>query len=339
MPRNVTAFILIAVILSVTIVFIGSAGIRKVEAAQGEYEIPGYKGKITIISPCEIGKPIISLGDIATFSGMARDMVEDLKSIEIGKAPSPGQTRTLSLAIVRVRLRQAGYDPDDIIIVSPVTISVKTRSTVVTCDEIVRAVEGFIRNNMPWNPEDTTITVLPVQDKTTVPDGDIEIQVEPLPSTKFLGTTSVKVEISVDGRVTRTLQVRVRLDVAKEIVVSTRTIQRNEIISPDDLTLSIYDLADVPQDVVFDSLLIDGMMAKHTIPAGRPVTFSNVQHPPVILRGDLVALEAVSGGVAVTIPGQALEAGSVGDLIRVKNTSSGVIVRAKVVDSQRVQGI
>ena len=121
----------------------------------------------------------------------------------------------------------------------PVTIIVSTRSTVVTCDEISKAVERYVKANMPWDPKEVTISVSPGQDRIQVPDGDISIMVEPLSTTKFLGTTSVKVLISVDGEVAKTFHVRVRIDVAKEVVVAARTIKRHEIISPCDLTRSL----------------------------------------------------------------------------------------------------
>ncbi len=309
------------------------------EGLQDEIAVSEPGASISIKSPVEIGKPVISLGDIATFSGISEDVVEGLFDIEVGKAPPPGQTRTLSLAIVRIRLRQAGYEPDKVTISGPVTIVVSTRSAVVTCDEIVRAVEHYVKANMPWNPKEVTISVSPGQDRISVPDGDISVMVEPLSTTKLLGTTSVKVLLLVDNEVAKAFHVRVRIDVAKQVVVATRTIQRHEIISPDDLTLEVYDLTGVPSDVVFDPLLVVGMGAKNTIQATRPVVLSNIQCPPVVLKGDLVTLEAVSGGVVVSIPGEALEAGACGELIRVRNTSSGAIVRARVIDSQRVQGI
>lgn len=328
-----------AKIILITLVLLMPMSTAASEGVQDETGIPRSGAQISIKSPLEIGNAVISLGDIATFSGMSEDVRESLSAIEVGKAPPPGQTRTLSLAIVKIRLRQAGYDPDNIAISGPVTIVVSTRPAVVTSDEIARAVEDYIKADMPWNPLDVRISVTPGQDRILVPDGDIQIKVEPLSTTKFLGATGVKAQILVNGEVSRTLNVRVRLDVAKEVVVATRTIGRHEIISRDDLALQVCDLANIPSDVVFDPSLVGGMMAKHTIQTGRPVAFSSIQCPPVVLRGDPVTLEAMSGGVIVAIPGEALESGSVGDRIRVRNTSSGAVVSAKVIDSQRVQGI
>ena len=294
---------------------------------------------IAIDSSLKTKKSIITLGDIAVFSGMPEEMVKELSGIEIGKAPSPGSTRTLSLAIVRVRLRQAGYDPDDIEISGPVTIMVSTQSTEVTSGDIETSVKNYIKENMPWDLDEIEISVNPIADKILVPDGDIEIKVEALPSTKFLGTTSLKAQILADGEVSKTYNVRLRIDVVKEVVVATRTIQRHEIISEDDLSLEARDLSGIRSDVVFDPLLAVGMMAKNTIQFGKAIAFSNIQYPPDVTRGDLVTLEAKVGGVVVKTPGEILETGAVGDFVRVKNLSSGVIVRAKVIDSQSVLGI
>lgn len=329
----------VKVITAVLVILMLLSCVTVAEELHDETDDSKSGAAISIRSPVEIGKSVISLGDLATFSGLSEDAVENLSRIEVGKAPSPGETRTLSLAIVKIRLRQAGYDPDSISIKGPVTIVVSTRSAAVTGDEIARAVEEYVRANMPWNPEEVRISVFQGHDMIPVPDGEIRIAVEPLSTTRFTGTSTVKALILADGMVTKTFNVRVRLDVAKEVVVAGRTIKRHEIISPSDLTLAVRDLSGVPYDVAFDPLLVAGMRAKHTIQAGRPVALSDIQCPPVVFPGDLVALEAVSGGVTVIIPGEALEAGASGELIRVRNTSSGAIVKARVIDSQRVQGI
>ncbi|MGE5572357.1 MAG: flagellar basal body P-ring formation chaperone FlgA [Bacteroidota bacterium] len=300
--------------------------------------------RIEISSPAEVRRAVIRLGDIARIggeaAGCAGDVAARLRDIEIGQAPLPGQERTLSLAIVRVRLRQAGFDPDDMVITSPTTIVVRTRAATVAADVIAAAVRNFIEAKMPWGKREAEVAVLlGTNEDVLVPEGDVSLEVEALPTTRFIGNTSVKVTVLVDGAPYRVFPVRLRVDVAKAVVVAARTIQRHETIASSDVRIETRDLARMPQDVAFDLAAVVGMRASHTIPAGRPVAGSSVEPLPVVRRGELVTIEAVLAGVVVASPGEALEDGCEGARIRVRNVASGTIIRAVVISSKVVRAI
>jgi len=57
----------------------------------------------------------------------------------------------------------------------------------------------------------------------------------------------------------------------------------------------------------------------------------------VVHKGDLVRIVLESSSIKVSTAGEVLEAGKVGDTIRVKNTSSNREVRAQVIDKQTVR--
>ena len=333
----------------------------------GAAEDPGTIARIEITSPVEVRGTVITLGDIASVeclrgSGLDRspgsvpgagaplvgscpepgeaDLVSRLKAIEIGRAPFPGQERTLSLAIVRIRLRQAGFDPGQMVISGPTTMVVRTRATLVTADAIAAAVRDYVTASMPWDDREAEVSVLlDPNESVLVPDGEISLKVEPLPTTTFIGTTSVRVTVSVDGEAYRVLPVRARVDVAKAVVVAARTIQRHEIIGTPDIRLETRDLGRVPQDVFFDAAAVVGMRASHTITAGEVLERSSVERPPLVRKGDAVTIEAALAGVTVASPGEALEDGCEGARIRVRNTASGAIIRAVVISAKVVRAM
>lgn len=295
--------------------------------------------RIEIKSPAEVRGTVIKLGDIAVLGGPSREIVEKLSGLEIGNAPLPGQERTLSLAIIRVRLRQAGFDPDGMSISSPTTIVVKTKASVAPQDAIVGAVRDYVKVNMPWDERDAEIRVSLTPGEVLVPDGAVSYEVDALPTTRFIGSTSVKVTVLVDGEPCKTLPVRVRVDVARGVLVAARTIQRYEVILPSDLRVEVRDLTSVPDDAALEPAQVVGMRASHTIRAGRPVALSAVEPQPVVRKGNPVIIQALLGGVAVTSPGEALEDGCEGARIRVRNKASGTVVKAKVIDADTVRAI
>ncbi|MGE5594376.1 MAG: flagellar basal body P-ring formation chaperone FlgA [Betaproteobacteria bacterium] len=310
----------------------------------GVAEDRGTIARIEITSPVEVRGTVITLGDIASVNcprdSYKEDLPSRLRGIEIGRAPFPGQERTLSLAIVRIRLRQAGFDPDQMVISGPTTIVVRTRATPVTADAIAAAVRDYMTAAMPWDERDAEVSVLlDPNERVLVPDGEISLKVEPLPTTTFIGTTSVRATVLVDGEAYRVLPVRVRVDVAKAVVVAARTIQRHEIIGTSDVRLETRDLTRVPQDVAFDTAAVVGMRASHTITAGEVLARSSVERPPLVRKGDAVTIEAALAGVTVASPGEALEDGCEGARIRVRNTASGAIIRAMVISAKVVRAM
>ncbi len=296
---------------------------------------PGVR--IEVRSPVEVSGEAIRLGDIAAMSGASGDALEKLAALEVGKAPLPGQERTLSMAIIRIRLRQAGFDPESMWLVGPSTILVKARARKVAQEEVAQAVRDYIAAALPWDERDTEVRVSLAPGDILVPDGHVTLRVEPLPTTRLIGSTSLRVTVLVDGEPCRVLPVRVRVDAAQSVMVAARTIARYETISASDLRAEVRDLADVPKDVVTDPSRAVGMRATHTIQAGRALALADLEPPPIVHKGDLVTIQATFGGVAVMSPGEALEDGHSGAQIRVRNCMSGTILRAVVVDENTVR--
>ena len=73
-----------------------------------------------------------------------------------------------------------------------------------------------------------------------------------------------------------------------------------------------------------------GKVARRTLLPGRPVPVIAVAVPDLIPRGAPVEIVFQEGGLTILAQATSLEAGSVGDLIRVRNLDSGLIISAKI---------
>ena len=69
---------------------------------------------------------------------------------------------------------------------------------------------------------------------------------------------------------------------------------------------------------------------------GAVLSADHVEQVPVIFRGDEVELVAASSGIWVSARGVAVQDGSVGNRIRVRNRDSGRIVQGTVMDNGTV---
>ncbi len=73
-----------------------------------------------------------------------------------------------------------------------------------------------------------------------------------------------------------------------------------------------------------------GMVLKHDVAAGQPLTALDIERPDLVQRGSLVHMSLVSDGIALGAQGIAHESGARGDRIHVENPNSHAIVEAEV---------
>lgn len=98
----------------------------------------------------------------------------------------------------------------------------------------------------------------------------------------------------------------------------------------------------LPQNEVFASTITDatqlaGLTTVRPLPAGQPVNRLHVKATAAVSRNDVVSIRYKSGAVELTMKGQALEDGQLGQTIKVINpntraTIAGIVREGGVVD-------
>ena len=71
--------------------------------------------------------------------------------------------------------------------------------------------------------------------------------------------------------------------------------------------------------------------------AERPIRLADLARPPAVEKGASVQMLLTGGGMALAVQGQALDAGAVGERIRVLNPSSRAVVEATVIGPGQVR--
>jgi flagella basal body P-ring formation protein FlgA len=81
---------------------------------------------------------------------------------------------------------------------------------------------------------------------------------------------------------------------------------------------------------VEDRALIVGKVARLTLLPGHAIPYAGVANRKLVANGAEVKLVYAEGGLLITTSGSALQDGSIGDLVRVRNDDSGVTVSGAV---------
>jgi flagella basal body P-ring formation protein FlgA len=76
--------------------------------------------------------------------------------------------------------------------------------------------------------------------------------------------------------------------------------------------------------------VIVGRMARRNLLPGQPIPTNSVEDPWTIARGAMVKVVVEESGLSIVTYGAAMQSGAPGALIPVRNTDTGVIIRAVV---------
>lgn len=121
--------------------------------------------------------------------------------------------------------------------------------------------------------------------------------------------------------------VPIRISASVPMIVSTRQLGRGEIISASDVTTSMIELQRFRKDGFTNFEQVVGAKLKRNVRLGDVVERNDVC---VVCRNEKVTIRAVKGGMTITTQGTALQDGSSGDQVRVKNDKSQRIIEGIV---------
>jgi flagellar basal body P-ring formation protein FlgA len=118
------------------------------------------------------------------------------------------------------------------------------------------------------------------------------------------------------------------------IVVEVKRYQKvkyGEVITPEMLTIEKRELLNV-RDTYVSAASLDGMQAVRFLNAGQVIQFSDVKREQILKKGQMVKAIVGSPSFEVAISAEVQEAGSVGDVVKVKNLDSQKVFAAKIVE-------
>lgn len=145
------------------------------------------------------------------------------------------------------------------------------------------------------------------------------------------------VALQCDAPVAWTVYVRVALETYAQVVVARRPLGRGRRLVDTDLHREERRVDQLPYGWFDNGAELLGRATLRPIAAGAVVTPNYVGNSHDIEAGQEVLLKAKGLGVAVGMPGEALEDGSRGELIRVRNLRSQVVVEGVVRSAKVVE--
>ena len=143
--------------------------------------------------------------------------------------------------------------------------------------------------------------------------------------------------IKVNDKFRRKIWLTSKVKYFKEVLRTTRQLQRGMVINPKDIELTQVDALRYGQRTFINPEEVIGLMMVRDVGKGNILKLGMLKKPAVVKRGDRVLIMVKMGPMKITTPGIVREKGFKGSMVRVQNIQSKKEVYGRVVDSKTIK--
>jgi len=155
-----------------------------------------------------------------------------------------------------------------------------------------------------------------------------------VPDTNGDGICMVEV-ITGTGRV-KTVQVPFRVFTKRKLFVLNTAGKKDQVIKRGDLSVQETYMNGKGNEYPSSFEDLTGKVLKKDVPVNTIITYQMLEEPLAVQRGEIVSIIAENRKLLVMAKGKTIEKGRIGDIIRVKNISSGKEVAGRIADQNTV---
>ena len=281
-------------------------------------------GSITLRKMVDVTGEVIYLSDL--FMNVDHELVNRV----IAYAPEPGRQATFGAQWLQ---RVAQYYRLDWRPQTPRTQSVISReSIVIEREQIEETIMTYLINQGADPEMDAELAnksirlFLPV---TEIPD----IAIDEMTFDKQTRRFSAIISAPANSPAAKRFRLSGRIYRMTDVPVLARQVSSDEVISSDDIEWKRLRSDKLSTETALELNDLIGKSPKRGLRPGYPVRLSEVAAPIVVAKKSLVTIIFHHPFMTLTAKGRALQQGAVGDVIRITNVQSNVIVDAEIIGS------
>lgn len=298
---------------------------------QAEAEVlqtPAFDGiMLSGRSEAVVSAASVTLGDLVDITTPRIEdghRTEELRKIVVAASPKPGETMRLDGAQVVEGLSRAGIDLNAIRYSLPREMTVKRTFREVSLDDVERALSDFLVRN----PKQIDVKKIALEKGLRIPSDSSGLEVVALDTTK-------PGHIAIDYRsVPGSDETRFRLKASAEswrmLPVAARPLKKGDVLKAEDIKFSKVTDATSNGDALENLGDILGRQVTRDLGQGELFRVKSISVPAVVHAGSAVTLVVKNASLEVTASGTAVEAGAVGQEIKVRNNASSKVVSGRV---------
>lgn len=282
----------------------------------------------------------IKVGDVATVKGKDIDLILSIDNMILGRAPWPGNNRTLGLGDIMTILFNRGVDLSGVRFKGANEVTVKVKSIVISGEEIANHAEKYLRNKLNHGKDEEAVVELQhIPEDQIVPlgDGNVKLRFSRTSMGKSKKKVYLSINIVVNGNVYTTVGLMFNIKRFGSVVVTERVIKSGDVIRKGAVSLESVETTELSEDAFNNVEDVIGKVAKRSLRPGQIVTGKIVENMSAMKKGDIVVILIKSSGLEVTAKGICQEDGAYGDMVKVVNIDTKKVLYGSVLDSGTVE--
>lgn len=277
----------------------------------------GEKVRITMPPETIVEQSSVTLGLACRIEG-PQDLAERAGVIGLGTFVSKGQVVFVDRYTILSRLASIGIPADKIEFIGTEMTAVKRKEAVVEPDRVVQAAREFLNQKLAGTPV-SSITVVRTPSRIVLEDPNAVVTLScQMSQYQTAGSQKVMVAVQQQGRTVSQVEVVFAVRYKVNQWVASQAIEAGAAITSDNVQVQETESSQ-PQGHSWKEPY--GLIVRRKIAQGsviHPDWLVPPQAPVLIRRNQQVLVQINSGALFVSAPGQALDEGKIGDLIRVR---------------------
>ena len=275
----------------------------------------------------------IELGEVAELSGAptasGRALVERLRAVPIGYAPSPGYSRVLRQDQVRAALARRAPDVQVRFEGQRATRVWPELETVLEVDLLAAAQDALVRHA---GGGALNLVPLDAPGDVEVPASEGGARLRARVQSEVGDSTTVAIELLVEDGIFRTVRTRWRAERFVEVPVLARDVAAGEELTAGDFRLERRAIAGSRRDGLAPEALV-GTTAARSLSAGSTVGSNDVRREFVVRAGANLVLAVKKGAIEARVSAVALEGAAIGSRFRVRTNQGEQELTARLVNA------
>lgn len=183
-------------------------------------------------------------------------------------------------------------------------------------ESIEHAAYLYVFNEVQANYDNAQIVMDPLDSRLRLQACDN--QLETFSNHGKIGLGKQTIGIRCNSPVAWSVYTSAKVKVFRPVVVTTRPLNADHIISKSDLKIQSLDIGSLRKGYINKPQQIIGQQLKYSLAMGTIINSKNLRPQKIIQRGELIMLVATAGQMEVRMSGTALSDGSLGQRVRVK---------------------
>ena len=215
--------------------------------------------------------------------------------------------------------------------------SAKAEAQLITLDQIKKEVSRQVINSYKeYTDADLKVEVLAVPfSEINLKNGTVTYKITSN-SNRFMQRDVKRVEIYVNGVLSRIVMVPVEVKAYKNVLVARSEINRESAVTPYNTMIQRKEISNLISHVIAPGDLKKDIMTKRVFKEGEIIDKRFLTTKPDVLRNQEVTAFFKSSGIMVSISATAQSDGNIGDYVTLKSPKYQKVYRGKVIGPNRV---